>query len=192
MRSFTFWGIYFAAAVVWAAANLWLYRERTQPGRELGLAGSLSVWFWDFYMTLGIFAGAISRPFGIQLAAAWRIVGLAAALAGFILALWGMFEFRSLARISALDESKLITMGIYARVRHPQHAGLLAAAFGLAVAFQTLVGLLVAVVYLLWSLIQTLLENQRLILLFGNDARSYIAAVSCYLPRLMTVYTGKE
>lgn len=192
MRTFTVWGIYFSVAVVWAAVNLWLYRERTQPGRELGLARSLSVWFWDFYLTTGIAVGAIRQPFGFQLATGWRILGLLVALAGVILALWGMFEFRSLARISALDESWLVTTGVYARVRHPQHAGLLAAAFGLAVAFQTLVGLLAAVVFLLWSLVQTRLEERRLIVLFGDQARRYIAAVPRYAPRLATGYAGRE
>lgn len=183
MRSSTFWGIYFGVALVWAAANLWIYHERTQPGRELDLAGSLSIWSWDLYLIFGIVAGAIYHPFGIQLAAGWRIVGLVAAVTGVVLALWGMFEFRSLARISALDESRLVTTGIYAHVRHPQHAGLLAAAFGLAAAFQTLAGLLVAAVFLLWSLLQTRLEDRRLILLFGDEARRYIAAVPMYVPR---------
>ena len=106
-----------------------------------------------------------------------------------ILALWGMFEFRSLARISALEESRLVTTGIYGHVRHPQHAGLLAVAFGSAIAFQTLAGLLVALVFLAWSLVQTRLEDRRLILLFGDQARRYIAAVPRYVPRLTM---GKE
>ncbi|MFQ6015484.1 MAG: methyltransferase family protein, partial [Anaerolineae bacterium] len=121
-------------ASFWAVTNVLLYRERTRPGRELGL--------------------------------------------------WGMFEFRSLARVSALDEIRLVTTGIYGHVRHPQHAGLLASAFGLAVAFQTVVGLLVAAVLLFWSLVQTRLEDQRLIVLFGDEARRYIAAVPRYVPRL--------
>lgn len=189
MRSSTFWGIYFGALLVWAAADLWIYRVRTQPGRELGLAGSLSVWVWALYLTFGVVAGAIYRPFGFQLAAGWRILGLIAALTGTILGLWGMFEFRSLARISALEESRLITTGIYGHVRHPQHAGLLVAAFGLAVAFQTLAGLLTAVVFLLWSLVQTRLEDRRLIVLFGDEARRYIAAVPRYVPQ-WTAYRG--
>ena len=43
MKSLVFWGIYFTVALLWTVANLWLYRERTQPGRELGGAGSLSI-----------------------------------------------------------------------------------------------------------------------------------------------------
>jgi len=183
MKSPASWAIYFAIAVLWGAANLWLYRKRTQPGRELGLSGSLSIWAWALYLTFGIVAGAIYQPFGIQLAAGCRILGLVAAVAGVLLSLWGMFEFRSLARISALDETRLVTTGIYAHVRHPQHAGLLAAAFGLAIAFQTVAGLLTAVVFLLWSLMQTRLEDRRLILLFGDEARRYIAAVPRYVPR---------
>jgi len=170
---------------------LWLYYRRTQPGRELGLSGSLSIWIWDAYVVCGLAAGAAYRPFGFaqgkpfgfQLAAGWRVLGLLAALAGVALALWGMFEFRSLARISALEENRLVTTGIYGHVRHPQHAGLLAAAFGLAVAFQTLAGLLTAVVFLMWSLVQTHLEDRRLIVLFGDEARRYIAAVPRYVPQ---------
>lgn len=77
-----------------------------------------------------------------------------------------------------------MTSGVYTHVRHPQHAGLLAAAFGLAVAFQTVVGLLVAAVFLLWSLVQMRLEDRRLIVLLGDEARRYIiAAVPRYIPR---------
>jgi len=180
----TLWGIYFAIAILWTAANLWLYYRRTQPGRELGLSGSLSIWIWDVYMVCGIVAGVTYRPFGFQLAAGWRVLGLVTVLAGAILALRGMLEFRSLARISALEESRLITTGIYGHVRHPQHAGLLAVAFGSAIAFQTRVGLLTAVVFLVWSLIQTRLEDRRLIVLFGDEAQRYISAVPRYVPRL--------
>jgi len=192
MKSPTFWSVCFATAILWAAANLWLYRERTQLGQGLGLTGSLSVWLWSFYLTAGLAVAAVYRPFGIRVAAGWRITGFVIALTGVILALWGMFEFRSLARISALDESQLVTTGVYARVRHPQHAGLLAVAFGLAVAFRTSAGLLTAVVFLLWSLIQTRLEDRRLIVLFGDQARRYVAAVPRYVPRLVTRYTGGE
>ena len=177
------WGVYLGIAALWVAANLWGYRQLTRPGRELGLSGSLSVWLWDLYVTVGIALGAIYRPFGMRLAVGWLIAGLVVGLAGAVLALWGMFEFRSLARVSALEENRLVTSGIYAHVRHPQHTGMIAAAFGLAVAFQTLFGLLLAVVALLWSLVQTRLEDRRLIVLFGDDARRYIAAVPRYVPR---------
>lgn len=123
-------------------------------------------------------------------AVGWRILGLVAAVAGVLLSLWSMFEFRSLAQVSALDETRLVTTGIYGHVRHPQHAGLLVAAFGLAVAGQTLAGLLTAVVFLLWSLAQTRLEDRRLTLLFGDEARCYIAAVPRYVPR-WTAYRGQ-
>jgi protein-S-isoprenylcysteine O-methyltransferase Ste14 len=192
MKSPTLWGIYFVAAILWAAINLWgtakmwLSSEQAHLRRGLGLAGSLSIWFWCFYLTAGLIIGAIYRPFEIPIMTAWRIFGLVVALIGVTLASSGMLEFRSLARISALDESRLITTGIYAYLRHPQHAGLLAIAFGLAIAFQTLVGLLVAVVFLFWSLIQTRLEDQRLLLLFGDPARYYIATVPRYIPRLTT------
>ena len=177
------WGIYLGIALLWAAANLWLYRQRTQPGQELGLSGSLSVSLLFSYVIIGIALGAIYRPFGMRLTGGWPIAGLVMALTGAILFLWAIWEFRSLARVSALEENRLVTSGIYARVRHPQHTAMIAAAFGVAVAFQTLVGLLLAVVALLWSLVQTRLEDRRLIVLFGDQARRYIAAVPRYVPR---------
>jgi protein-S-isoprenylcysteine O-methyltransferase Ste14 len=77
-----------------------------------------------------------------------------------------------------------VTSGVYARVRHPQVAGLLLVAFGLSLAAGTLVGLLVAMVFLLWSLVQTRLEDRRLVALFGDEARRYITRVPAVLPRL--------
>lgn len=183
-----FWALLLGAATLWAAANLWLYRQRTQPHRSLGLLGSLSIWLWGFYLTVAIGLGAAYRPYGRWLAGGWLVAGLAlglvVALLGAIVALWGMLELRSLTRVSALEEDRLVTSGIYARVRHPQHTGVIAAAFGLAVAFQTLVGLLGAMVVLLWSLVQTRLEDQRLTVLFGDEARRYIRAVPRYFPRV--------
>jgi protein-S-isoprenylcysteine O-methyltransferase Ste14 len=190
------WGIYLGIAALWAAANLWLYRRRTQPGHELGLSGSLSVSLLDLYVIAGIALGAIYRPFGMWLAGGWLIaglvIGLVTAVGGAALLLSGMLEFRSLARTWALEEDRLVTSGIYAHVRHPQLAGTIAAAFGVAIAFQTLVGLLLAVGVLLWSLVQTRLEDQRLIMLFGGEARRYIAAVPALVPRPATRHAERE
>ncbi len=182
-----FWAMYCGVAALWAAGNLWLYHQRTQPGRELGLSGSLSVWLWDSCVIVGMVLGAIYRPFGMWLTDGWQMAGLVVALVvalvGAALALWGMLEFHSLARVSALEENRLVTSGIYAHVRHPQHSGLIAAAFGLAVAFQTVFGLGLAAVGLLWSLAQTRLEDRRLLVLFGEEAGRYVAAVPRYVPR---------
>ena len=104
------------------------------------------------------------------------------ALAGGMLALRGMLEFRSLSRISALDETRLVTSGIYARVRHPQVGGLLFFAFGFSLAAGTRVGIYASVVLLVWSLVQTRLEDRRLIVTFGDEARRYIARAPAYLP----------
>ncbi len=182
------WALFLVLAALWAAANLWLYRQRTQPGHELGLSGSLSVSLLDVYVIVGIALGAIYRPFGMWLAGGWLIaglvMGLVTAVVGAALLLWGILEFRSLARTWALEEDRLVTSGIYAHVRHPQLTGTVAAAFGVAITFQTVVGLLLAAGVLLWSLVQTRLEDQRLITLFGDQARRYIAAVPAYLPKL--------
>ena len=150
------------------------------------MSGSLSVTVLDLYVVVGMALAAIYRPFGMWLTGDWLIIGSATGLilatAGVVLLLWGMFGFRSLARTWALDEDRLVTSAIYAHVRHPQLTGTIAAAFGVAIAFQTLAGLVLAVGVLLWSLIQTRLEDQRLFMLFGDDARRYIKAVPAYLP----------
>ncbi|HIQ04623.1 MAG TPA: hypothetical protein EYH31_02895 [Anaerolineae bacterium] len=53
------------------------------PGRCLSGPG-MRTW------SAGSLRGAAYRPFGPQLPAGWRILGLIAALAGLISALWGM------------------------------------------------------------------------------------------------------
>jgi len=57
---------------------------------------------------------------------------------------------------------------------------------GLSIVFETLAGLLAAVVFLLWTLIQTRLENRRLVVVCGGEARCYIASVPRYVSRLTT------
>lgn len=178
---------------VWALANLTVYGLRTRPGRRLGWIGSLSIWAWGLCLALTIVGGAAQRPVGFGLPILGRVGALMFALAGGALALRGMLEFRSLARISALEETRLVTSGIYARVRHPQVAGLLFVAFGLSLAAGTLVGVYAGVVLLVWSLVQTRLEDRRLIATFGDEARRYIALVPAYLPRFpRTRARGKD
>ncbi len=70
--------------------------------------------------------------------------------------------------------------------------GLLASTFGQLAAFQTMTGLLAVVVFLYWSLVQTRLEDCRLITLFGYQSWSYIMAVPYYVPRLTTGYSEKK
>lgn len=179
-----FWSAYLVVALLWAVANLVAYWRRTRPGCQLGRIGSLSVWAWDVYVAFAIVGGAVHRPFGLDVPTLARVFALMLVLAGGALAVRGMLEFQSLARISGLHESRLVSNGVYARMRHPQVGGLLLVAFGFSMAAGTLVGLLAAVVFLLWSLIQMRLEDRRLVLLFGDEARRYIARVPAYLPRL--------
>ena len=184
MLSKNAWSVALMLGCVWTLANLIVYGLRTRRARRLGWIGSLSIWAWGLYVALTIVVGAIQRPFGLDLPILGRVVALMLALAGGALALRGMREFRSLARISALDETRLVTSGIYARVRHPQVAGLLLVAFGLSLAAGTLVGICGSVVVLVWSLLQTRLEDRRLIVMFGDEARRYIASVPAYRPRI--------
>jgi len=178
------WSAGFVLGLFWTLANLTVYGLRTRPGRRLGWIGSLSIWAWGLCLALAIVGGAVQRPFGFDLPILGRVAALTFALAGGALALGGMLEFRSLARISALDETQLVTSGIYARVRHPQVAGLSCVAFGLSLAAGTLVGVYASVVLLVWSLLQTRLEDRRMIVMFGDEARRYIARVPAYLPRI--------
>ncbi len=88
------------------------------PGVSLGW---LIVDFLDFLIILiSSIYGVWSLPVG---GVALRIIGLVFVLLGFSIMLAGMLEFRSVRMVLGLEQSKLITTGIYKWSRNPQFLG---------------------------------------------------------------------
>jgi protein-S-isoprenylcysteine O-methyltransferase Ste14 len=86
--------------------------------------------------------------------------------------------------VAIQKEHTLVTSGLYGVIRHPSYLGLLIAAFGWALAFRSIVGVLLAAV-----LIPTLVArmNSEEVLLrsqFGPEYDAYRARTSRLIPRL--------
>jgi len=78
---------------------------------------------------------------------------------------------------------RLITTGPYRFVRHPLYLGMFVATVGLAVAFQSLWGMLIALaVFMPAGLWRARLEEQALARRFGQEWEEYAAKVYFILP----------
>ncbi len=91
-----------------------------------------------------------------------RWIGVVAGLVTVALFLWVHHTLGEnwSTSVETKEGHKLITGGPYRWVRHPMYTTIF-----------------------VWSLIQTRLEDRRLIVLFGDEARRYVAAVPGYVPR---------
>ncbi len=89
-----------------------------------------------------------------------------------------------LPELSRKRPSRLLTEGIYGRLRHPRYLGLLLelSAFALFVNYLAAYGLIAAAIPLGYLLVR--LEERELLQRFGKDYERYMSEVPRFLPRL--------
>lgn len=118
------------------------------------------------------------------------IIGLVLVITGGIIASIAMKEL-SLTTLVALPQilperyaSKLVTTGLYARMRHPRYLGFWAMALG----FWLATGLWVMWMLFIWSLIGFvtlgILEERELQQRFGKSYKEYMRRVPRFLPKI--------
>jgi protein-S-isoprenylcysteine O-methyltransferase Ste14 len=113
-------------------------------------------------------------------------IGIAAALAGLLLAFWGVIDFRRAQ--TTVDprhpeqSARLVTTGVYRWTRNPMYLGFVAALAGLAIALQSVAGLAIAslaAVYL--QRFQIHPEERILQRRFGDAFNVYLGQVRRWL-----------
>ena len=113
-------------------------------------------------------------------------IGIAAALAGLLLAFWGVIDFRRAQ--TTVDprhpeqSARLVTTGVYRWTRNPMYLGFVAALAGLAIALQSVAGLAIAslaAVYL--QRFQIHPEERILQRRFGDAFNVYLGQVRPWL-----------
>lgn len=79
---------------------------------------------------------------------------------------------------------RLVTMGIYRIVRHPQYLGLILVILAFNIQWPTIPTLLMAPVLIVMYMRQARREDKQLERRFGNDFYRYAARVPAFIPRL--------
>jgi protein-S-isoprenylcysteine O-methyltransferase Ste14 len=115
-----------------------------------------------------------------------RWLGVALFLFGGVLRIWPVFVLGS--RFSGLvaiqPGHRLVTDGVYGRIRHPSYLGLLVASLGWALAFRSIVGVLLTVLLLPPLLARIRAEETLLRSQFGGAYDAYCRRTSRLIPGL--------
>ena len=141
-------------ALVWALAKLFL-------GRDVAIA-----------------------PAGLELPLG--LAGVLLAWLGAALAVWAKLTLGRWfsASFGVKPEHELITTGPYAIVRHPMYTALLALGIGLGMAFDSVLTVGVALLYVVPFALHTFIEEQIFAKHFGDAWRAYAARVPRLVPGL--------
>jgi methanethiol S-methyltransferase len=193
------WGF---AAIVIVFVSWLLYRYLApQSWKEWGRAGVVQAFIVAFYAEMYGFPLTIyflARFFGLDLA--WTqggnlwaqlfgtpmahivamVIGYAIVFIGATLVADGWRRVHQARR-----EGRLVTDGIYARVRHPQYTGLFIIIFGEGIVhWPTIVSVIALPVILIAYTLLARKEERQMLEKFGDEYREYQRRVPMFIPRL--------
>jgi len=112
----------------------------------------------------------------------WTGVGLFAA--GTMLRIWPVFVLgdRFSGLVAIQPGHALVTTGVYSVIRHPSYAGLVISGFGWGLAFRSVVGVLLAAMYVPPLIARMNAEERLLQSQFGAQYDAYRARTSRLIP----------
>ena len=115
-----------------------------------------------------------------------RWLGVALFAAGGVLRMWPVFVLgnRFSGLVAIQPGHALVTTGIYGTLRHPSCLGLLVNAVGWALAFRSIIGVLIAVLMIPPILARIRSEEALLRTQFGNTYEAYCARTRRLIPGL--------
>lgn len=192
------WGL---AAIVIVIASWIMYRYLApDTWKEWTRAGVLQAFIIAFYAEMYGFPLTIyflARFFGIDLA--WNEGGnlwaqifgtpmahIIAMIIGYTIVFWGAtMVAEGWRRVhSARREGRLVTDGVYAKVRHPQYTGLFVILFGEGIVhWPTIISVAAFPVIVVAYAILARKEEQQMLDKFGNEYREYRRRVPMFIPR---------
>jgi len=141
-------------------------------------------------LTVLLVMGVVPHPPAARMSLVLALAGVLLASAGVAVSIWAIAT--TVRRRVILDaghfvkeEHPLVTDGAYACVRNPMYLGIMLLWFGIAVAYQSVVLLGVAVAYVVPALWFYIREEERMMLgEFGAPFEAYTHRVGRLLPRL--------
>jgi protein-S-isoprenylcysteine O-methyltransferase Ste14 len=166
------------AIVLMVSLGVWCLGRIRREYRHAQQLSALSVAFvWGLYLlhfSITVAASIVAAwPISLHPIISWG-AGIMLLLAGTVVFLAGIWSFQSFKRMSGLDNSKLVTTGIYQWSRNPQNVGWFLFLLGTAVLGQSGFALLLAGLF--WSLFvfYVRLEEQYLERVFGDKYHRYM------------------
>jgi protein-S-isoprenylcysteine O-methyltransferase Ste14 len=114
---------------------------------------------------------------------------------GIVLLAWGYLQYRLVGRYRlklggggpgiAIPPERIVTQGPYSVVRNPMYLGHLIFMLGLALTFQSWLGLALFVFHAVWFQRRILEDEARLLSLFGAPYEAYRARVKRWIPGVL-------
>jgi len=139
---------------------------------------------WPVLIVVGI-AGAIFTRYRIPLFPYSNIAGFVIFVLGLIIHMRCHLVHRQAGEQSEKIE-KLLTTGIFSRVRHPMYASLVLIVLGIALASGVILALVPAVIIAVLNLLTALKEEKFLMEKFGDEYREYMKNVPYrFIPKIL-------
>lgn len=82
------------------------------------------------------------------------------------------------------NTGRLVTIGLFRRIRHPMYSSLLLLAWGLFLKHISMVSAVLVVVTTIFVIIAAKVEEKENIYVFGSDYKAYIRTTKCFIPYL--------
>jgi len=154
-----------------------------KKGKSLTLPISIGIWVLDIAYLFLVVLPAINNiwvlPFNKIVS---LTVGTVILIIGITIMIKGMRDFHSFRRISGLNNSKLITTGIYRFSRNPQHIGMYLMLLGIStIGCSGLSFLLASIAIIIYHLYTVLMEEPYLEKVFGEKYRLYKSKTPRYV-----------
>lgn len=114
---------------------------------------------------------------------------------GIVLLAWGYLQYRLVGRYrlrlggggpgTAVPPQRIVAQGPYRFVRNPMYLGHLIFMLGLALTFRSWLGLALFAFHVVWFQRRVLDDEARLLSLFGDPYRAYMAQVKRWIPGIV-------
>lgn len=175
-------GVYLYWFLVHPLVRLW---------RRLGVAWTMAIVCTPIVLLAVVLWRARRWLLAVEWGTDWRLTAAGAVLLGLAAALTRplarKLPFTTLLGIPEIDPHRrpvrLITDGIYARMRHPRYVQILLAVVGWALIANYLATYVLAGLGLLWVRLVVRIEERELRERFGAEWEAYAARVPRFLPR---------
>ena len=168
--------------IIFSAFVIYLVREDYMNEDQLQVITVILVWLDYIIVILLVGYGVWQQIWSFHFFTIISLIlGTILILTGVLLIMLSLYEFRTIERMSDLDQSKLITSGIYGCSRNPQNVGLILVLFGISIAGTSIYSIVISSVFLIVFASYVPIEERHLITIFGENYVQYRHDTSRYL-----------
>lgn len=143
---------------------------------------SISIWFMETIHVLLVITTFFVGFLNFKIEGYIHIlIGLVLNLIGIVIMLLGMNEFKSLKRMSGLDNSFLVKSGIYKKTRNPQYLGWYIFLIGVSLIVSSILAFIYVIIFIIITHTRIIrLEEPYLLNIFGKEYEEYKKTVPRY------------